>query len=275
MTVLLADEIKRLCESDTPMIEPFSPSQLRPASYQLTLGEQIHVGGESRPLVESESVTLAPHQVAVVSTRETLRIPEGLIARWSLRVTNIYEGLLWTGGPQVDPGWEGPLFCPIYNLAERNVVLKCGEPLFTIDFVCTTDKDSDGYNGLKKDPKFPEIPFISKRKSLADHDRYRLRSAPYELIERVDRTEEIAKAATRNVDQLKDRMATFALIAIGVIGIIVSALTLMVAAQSFKFTLSIPIAIATILSIVAILISGFALYRSMFVKPTGSDDQGS
>ena len=46
MTVLLADEIKKRCESNAvpPMIDPFSASQLRPASYQLTLGHEIHLG---------------------------------------------------------------------------------------------------------------------------------------------------------------------------------------------------------------------------------------
>ena len=181
MTVLLADEIKRLCETSSPMIEPFSPSQLRPASYQLTLGDEAHLGGEHKNVHHSTGITLEPHQVAVVCTRETLRIPRELIARWSLRVTNIYEGLLWTGGPQVDPGWTGPLFCPIYNLAERTVILKYGDPLFTIDFVQTTGVGPELVE-LKKEPEFKEVWFKPKRRTLSEHDRHRLHSAPYEAL---------------------------------------------------------------------------------------------
>ena len=81
------------------------PVSATSASYQLTLGDEANVGGEHNRLDASDGILLEPHQVAVVCTRETLRIPRDLIARWSLRVTNIYEGLLWTGGPQVDPGW--------------------------------------------------------------------------------------------------------------------------------------------------------------------------
>ena len=184
MTVLLADEIKKRCEGNDvlPMIDPFRASQLRPASYQLTLGREIHLGGEHRRLDHSEGVILEPHQVAVVCTAETLRIPRDLIARWSLRVTKIYEGLLWTGGPQVDPGWEGPLFCPIYNLAERNVVLKCGEPMFTIDFSLTTET-GDEYNSLRAESAYKRIWFKPQREAnIASHDRHRLRSAPYEAL---------------------------------------------------------------------------------------------
>ena len=264
MTVLLADEIKRLCDVDDKskaMIDPFCPSRLRPASYQLTLGEAIHLGGEYRRLGEAESVTLAPHQVAVVSTHETIRLPGNLIARWSLRVTNIYEGLLWTGGPQVDPGWEGPLYCPIYNLAERTITLKCGEPLFTMDFVCTTDNLSAEYTQLKEDSAYPDIPFTAKRTSLEDHDRHRLRSAPYELIEQVRGLREESAGASKNVDQLANRMATFALIMFAVLALIISALALIVSAQSIEFTLSIPVAIATVLSMLAILLALFAVFR--------------
>ena len=127
--VLLADEIEYYSSSsDIPdglhLIQPFELGRLRPASYQLTLGREIHVGGEHRILSDSEPLILQPHQVAIVATYEEIRIPRFLIARWSLRVEKIYEGLLWTGGPQVDPGWVGHLPCPIYNLAEREVGVK-------------------------------------------------------------------------------------------------------------------------------------------------------
>ena len=94
MTVLLADEIKKLCENESaPLIEPFNPKQLKPASYQLTLGGEANVGGEHKLIDKDNGIILDPHQVAVVCTHETLRIPRDVIARWSLRVTNIYEGL--------------------------------------------------------------------------------------------------------------------------------------------------------------------------------------
>ena len=188
MTVLLADEIKKLCVDEhgstleEPLIQPFCPQRLRAASYQLTLGDEIHVGGSKELLSHhSNGVVLKPHQVAVVSTGETIRIPRDLVARWSLRVTNIYEGLLWTGGPQVDPGWAGPLFCPIYNLAERPVVLKHKMPLFTMDFVRTTPVGTEIEN-LRNDEAYQGVWFKPQRRTLEEHDSHRLRSAPYESL---------------------------------------------------------------------------------------------
>lgn len=181
-SVLLADEIKRLCEDpETRMITPFEGSRLRPASYQLTLGREAHIGGRHYYLHETEPMVLEPHQVAVVTTAETVRIPRFLIARWSLRVQKIYEGLLWTGGPQVDPGWVGCLPCPIYNLAERGVELRLGDPLFTIDFVRTTGV-TDEYLALTQMPGYSKTWFTAVNLTLAEHDTNRLHSAPYESL---------------------------------------------------------------------------------------------
>ena len=93
------------------------------ASYKLRLGDEAHKGGNYVRISRDKPLVLKPHQVAVIKTYEKVNIPRFLVARWNLRVKWVYEGLLWVGGPQVDPGWEGHLYCPIYNLAEREVVI--------------------------------------------------------------------------------------------------------------------------------------------------------
>ena len=164
------------------MIAPFSSA---PSAGQLSidLGARHPYRGGERRLKKGERVILWPHQVAVVCTAEELWIPRHMIARWGLRVGNIYEGLLWTGGPQVDPGWKGRLLCPIYNLAERPVELKLGQALFTIDFSYTTPI-TKRYIAMKRDTeKYPDVWFKSRTPTtLSAHDKYRLRSAPYEAL---------------------------------------------------------------------------------------------
>ena len=184
--VLLADEIRYFSTSndipaDQRLIDPFEPERLRPASYQLTLGNQVHVGGKHHLMPDSKPLILKPHQVAVVSTREVLRIPRFLVARWSIRVRKIYEGLLWTGGLQVDPGWVGQLFCPIYNLAEREVELRSGKGMFTIDFIRTTPLNAE-YRSMGETTKFKKTWFIPELQTLAEHDSNRLHSAPFEAL---------------------------------------------------------------------------------------------
>ena len=220
--VLLADEIRYYSSSDEiphdkRLISPFESQRLRPASYQLTLGDQAHVGGKHQIVSDSSPLVLEPHQVAVVSTREILRIPRFLVARWSLRVQKIYEGLLWTGGPQVDPGWVGQLYCPIYNLAEREVELQFKEALFTIDFIRTTPL-TDDYRRMGETTEFKRTWFIPVRRTLAEHDSNRLHSAPFENLKDL-----------RELSRFRDlALGAVALIFV-VLGVMVAALGVMAA----------------------------------------------
>ena len=190
--VLLSDQIEYYVrELDPPLLTNPDDSRLDfedpktgdsecldTASYKLRLGDEAHIGGNYVRVSSDKPLVLAPHQVAVVQTYEKVNIPRFLVARWNIRVQWVYEGLLWVGGPQVDPGWEGQLYCPIYNLAEREVVIPFKERVFTMDFTRTTPfHESDATYGYRTRPHKP-----ARNKRLADHDRNRIRSAPFEKL---------------------------------------------------------------------------------------------
>ena len=139
---------------------------------------RANVNGSRTEISDDKPLVLAPHEMAVVKTHECINIPGFLVARWNLRVQWVYEGILWVGGPQVDPGWQGQLYCPIYNLAEREVVIPYRERVFTMDFTRTTPvHQSLATYGFKTKPHKAARP-----KNLQGHDRNRLRSAPFELL---------------------------------------------------------------------------------------------
>src|SRR5688500_14450208 len=94
--VLISDEIKRY--AITPqyrLISPFNEAQLKPARYQLRLGDEARIGGAKITIAPGSPLVIKPHQVAIVRTLEHLNIPRFLIARWNLRVDRVYQGLLW------------------------------------------------------------------------------------------------------------------------------------------------------------------------------------
>jgi deoxycytidine triphosphate deaminase len=129
--VLLSDEIEEYVKQ-FKLIDPFDPNNLKPAAYELTVGDEYSLGGKTGKLSDESGkneVKIPPFEVIVIKTRERLNLPRFLIARWNIRVKWAYEGLLWVGGPQVDPGWVGHLCCPIYNLSDHEVTLRLGEPI--------------------------------------------------------------------------------------------------------------------------------------------------
>lgn len=175
--VLLKDEIEYYSSLEAPLIKPLESSLLKPAGYLLRLGKECRVSGKEHNLSDKNpKLVIPPHEIAVVSTLEELSVPGFLVGRWNLRVTEVYEGLLWVGGAQVDAGFEGHLYCPLYNLSTRSVELRFRDPLFAIDFVRTT-RFVEGKSKLWK---------RRKDDSLGAYDIHRLHSAASEEIARVD-----------------------------------------------------------------------------------------
>ncbi len=142
--VLLADEIKWYVDKHNLIDhDNFDIKNLRPASYDLSVGYEYSIAGDVHKLDEDDfkketKIVIKPFQVAVIGTKEKLNLPRFMIGRWNIKVGKAYDGLLWVGGPQVDPGFQGHLYCPIYNLSDTDVELKCGETIASLDFIKTT-----------------------------------------------------------------------------------------------------------------------------------------
>lgn len=219
--ILLRNEIARYCVEPIKLITPFEQQYLKPASYHLRLGAKCRVDGKDVELsYNCPRLTIPPHGIAVVTTLETLNIPGFLIARWNLKVKKVYEGLVWVGGAQVDPGYSGNLFCPLYNLSNRDVYLELGETLFTIDFVRTTLYDES------KGCRLLEVERPTD--TLGALDKVPLRSAPKEqfdaIREQLDNTKE-------NLDRFQSRIDSFQGITFTVLGIIIAALSFVSVSQ--------------------------------------------
>lgn len=137
--VLLSDEIDFYCDKHEMIVPYNKEDNLQPASYDVSLGKKYQRNGERFELTDKNpSLKLKPHEAVVISTKEKLTMPRFLIGRWNPRVTTLFDGIVWVGGVHIDPGFEGNLFVPIYNLSREPVVLQLGQRIASIDFVKTT-----------------------------------------------------------------------------------------------------------------------------------------
>lgn len=222
--VLLSDQIERYVE-EFKLIDPLNPGNLKPAGYELTIGNDYALGGERKTLSETTNETeikIPPFEVAIVSTRERVNLPRFLVGRWSLRVEWVYKGLLWVGAPQVDPGYVGYLFCPLYNLSNKDIVLKLGDPIALIDFVKTTSFSA-------KSKEYSRPPW---RRDLGYYN-YKLKSALFtEAGERIKKVEKEVRNLTKEIDndirRIRARVDTFFVTTFTAIAILVAALSILV-----------------------------------------------
>jgi deoxycytidine triphosphate deaminase len=212
--VLLSNEIK-FYVNKFKLIDPFEEKNLDPAAYKLTIGTEYKIGGQKKKLYSEpgkDEIELKPFQVVIIQTREILNMPRYFIGRWNLRVSRVYEGLLWVGGAQVDPGYYGPLYCPIYNLSNSNVILRLGEPIAVIDFVKTTPFIE---NECKKFPRPP------RRREIDDYPG--LVSALYTILtDKIEGIEDLIKTFTARFDKYFSIIFTIFALIIAALSVIVT-----------------------------------------------------
>src|SRR3990167_9136780 len=139
--ILLSDRIKYYVQK-VNLIYPFDETELRPASYTLHAGSEylISLPGKlvAGNLQEEKKVLIPTNGLIYIRFWEEVNIPYYMIARFNLRVKQVYRGLLLGTGPQVDPGFRGHLGCPIHNFTDEDKLLHFRERLVTIDFEKTT-----------------------------------------------------------------------------------------------------------------------------------------
>jgi len=254
--VLLKDEIRRYCKDPIRLITPFEdkPELLKPSSYHLRLGNKYRVNGVDHELSDNNRILKIPqHGIAIVRTFEWVNMPGFLIGRWNLKVKVVYKGLIWVGSLQVDSGYQGFLFCPLYNLSNIEQELVYKDPIFTIDFVKTTRFDEN--NGCEL--------WHSKRPTykLGDLDYLRLTSAPFEQFNKMrtdienlrkDMNSELG-TSKEHLDDFHSRIDNFQAITFTVIGILVAALAFIGVSQFGDASKNLPAPWQTVSWVVAVL----------------------
>jgi len=136
---LLSDRI-RLYVDAVHLIEPetFVEESIRPASYDLHVGDEYYVNDKRVPLDANGQLEIPANGLVYIATSERFNIPYYMVARYSLQVTQVYRGLLIENGLQIDPGYQGRIFVAVHNFTDQPRSLSRGDPFLSIEFGHTT-----------------------------------------------------------------------------------------------------------------------------------------
>ncbi|HEX5413794.1 MAG TPA: hypothetical protein VFZ27_18270 [Terriglobia bacterium] len=208
---MLSDVIRYYCQW-FDLICPFDEEKLlKPACYKLTIGDEYAIEGKIHPLPDEPGKTevrIPPFAVAIIKTKETINMPPFLIGRWNIQVSRAYQGLVWVGGPQVDAGYVGYLFCPIYKLSDKEVVLHRGDSIAVIDF----EKTTSFRGGQSKSYPVPD------RILFEDYEPEKLRSGLARHAKRIMQFE-------GEINAIRDRVDNFVSVTFAVVAILFAAIT--------------------------------------------------
>ncbi len=170
MSVLSDNEIRALVH-ENGLIAPFKEQALQGASYDLTLGELMVIGGVPKTVSRQEGGhDLEPGSFALVTTHEYLHLPLNVVAHYGIVAVWSRRGIVPVVGPQLDPGFEGVLEVPVFNAGDANIRLFPGDSFFTIEFVSMTEPASFGWAdrwGPKNPPTYPLPPKASRPNLIA------------------------------------------------------------------------------------------------------------
>ena len=116
------------------------PENIRPASYDLRLGDQVWCQGRLVELSDhTPTITVPSYSYAIVIARENAALPRFITGRFDVKVSLFLGGIILSNGPQVDPGYRGMLFCMLFNGSSRPRLLARGAHFATIEFTTTTE----------------------------------------------------------------------------------------------------------------------------------------
>jgi dCTP deaminase len=118
-------------------LEPFEPSCLNPAGYDLRC---------------SKTVILKPKHYELVATLETVELGLNVTAYLHIRSSLAREGVIGSFAV-VDPGFRGQLTLNLHNVSEKEVRLGKGECIVQIVFHNLGSAARKGYSGSYQNSK--------------------------------------------------------------------------------------------------------------------------
>jgi dCTP deaminase len=139
--------IMRFLKRGRIRIEPFSETNVQPASYDIRVGNEYIVAGNLRTLSAGGKVRLMPGKFALFASKEKISVPRDIAATVWLRSSFTRQGLMPAGEGHIDPGFSGHLTIAVMNAGTRSIDIHESEPLCSVEFVRLTSRAARSYSG--------------------------------------------------------------------------------------------------------------------------------
>jgi len=170
---LIDKEIRDLGEN---LLEPFEPSCVKGASYDIRVGARIRLvlqepSGTARfqwvaldVAGAPSSVSIPPGSTCIIESLEKVHMPTDMKGRLALRAFHARRLIFFAGGI-IDPGYNGFLYLPMANMGDVPVELKYSEALVSAEFV-KLNKEATPYQAPPAKPDL-EHPVVFDRQKLS------------------------------------------------------------------------------------------------------------
>jgi deoxycytidine triphosphate deaminase len=102
-------------------------------SYDLRVGSDYrdHRDAGRTKLDDDGKIVILPHNAVIIETRERVYFPRSRFGVIVPKVGLLQEGISNTTS-KIDPGYNGRLLITVFNLGQKKVVLRAGQPFCTL-----------------------------------------------------------------------------------------------------------------------------------------------
>lgn len=113
--------------NDCELVVPYNKEQLNPASYDVTLGDEIRIETPQKDPrrwmtinIASQTYWLKPGEFVLAATKEIVHMPKSLEAIFCLKSSRGREGYNHMLAGYIDPGFRGQVTLEIHNCNRFN-----------------------------------------------------------------------------------------------------------------------------------------------------------
>ena len=129
--VLVNHQIARAVKDGVIRITGFDETRMRAAAVDLTLGAIVAPRPNGRPL----NIRLARGRSVRIVTGERVAFPNDHLGRIGAAPHLARLGGIASHALQIDPGFSGALEACIFNAGDRDILLRAGDPVLSLEIV--------------------------------------------------------------------------------------------------------------------------------------------
>lgn len=146
------------------------------ASLELRLGDEYYLSGDAGPKYLSDgcrTLAIPGGQFALLTTRETIAMPDDCIALISMKTSVKIRGLINISGFHVDPRFRGKIHYAVFNAGPNDIILERNQRLFQMFLVKLRSVPEEEYlrpaQASRGELRADDIAYIHQRKPLSLH----------------------------------------------------------------------------------------------------------
>lgn len=196
--------------------------------FDLNLGNEAFVTGSDEPIMlgENDHLTIKSGSFALLMTNEEIKMPSYLMGFIAVKFSYKKLGLINISGFHVDPGYNGKLIFSVYNAGPNDILMRRGQPVFSIFFQRLT-QDLEDFNN-KKEVIFNKLPISEDDKNIIKDKKFKrpngYKGIPLDMITAIHGPSKSITMYNDRIEKLEHNFKIYGTVALTIIGALIGAL---------------------------------------------------